>query len=202
MIDEYYTFKIFGYHSGDLSYGSGKRVVAVCDECKTYRSLKMKDYRDICVKCMHKGLTPLSDGWKSKLSDVTNNKSSPVYLGSIAETILSNVYNDVQVMPNCNHGFDIICSRDMKIDIKSSAVGDKRGYWKFNINKNKVADYFLCIAFNNRCDLYNPVHLWLIPGHKVNHLISLSLRKGTLDKWSKYELPLNKLAACCNNLKP
>lgn len=46
MIDEYYTFKIFGYHSDDLSYGSGKRVVATCDKCSIYRSVIMKQYND------------------------------------------------------------------------------------------------------------------------------------------------------------
>lgn len=166
----------------------------------------------ICRQCVdkYKGLSisktklapkePLSDGWKSKLSDITNNKKCASYLGCIAETILSNMYTKVQVMPYGNHGFDVICNRDFKIDIKSSAIGDKYGYWLFIINKNQIADYFLCLAFNSRNDLYNPVHLWLIPGHIINHLSVLSIRKGTLDKWSKYELPLDKLIACCDTL--
>lgn len=143
---------------------------------------------------------PLPIGWQSKLCDITDNKECGTYLGDIAEIILSNIYDSVQVMPINNHGYDIICSREFKIDIKASAIGDK-GFWAFTISKNIIADYFLCLAFNNRDDLKNPVHLWLIPGHVVNHLVGLKIRKGTIDKWSEYELSLDKLVACCDNLK-
>lgn len=212
MIDEYYTFLIFGYHSDDLSYGSSKRVVAVCDECGMYRSLTMDKYSDICRNCINRYRSvsisksqrapkePLPDGWQSKLSDLPINKMCPHYLGYIAEIILSNVYKDVKVMPINNHGYDFICNRGMKIDVKSAATGDK-GYWLFAIRKNQIADYFLCIAFNNRDDLYNPVHLWLIPANKVNRFVGLTIRKNTVDKWSKYELPLNKVMSCCDSLR-
>ena len=102
---------------------------------------------------------PLPDGWNSKLSDITDNRECTSYLGDIAEIILSNIYDNVKVMPRGNHGFDVICNHDYKIDIKASATGDKLGYWMFQIRKNQITDYFLCIAFNSRDDLYNPVHL-------------------------------------------
>lgn len=128
-------------------------------------------------------------------------KNSTQYLGiRVAERVLSMVFKNVQVMPYGNRGFDIICNRDKMIDIKASATGDKLGYWKFAIKRNQTADYFLCLAFNDRRDLHNPVHLWLIPADKVNHLITLAISKGTVDKWNKYELPLDKLIACCDTL--
>lgn len=218
MIDEYYTWLIFGYHSDELKPHSSKFVVSVCDGCYMYRVQSLNQYRDLCISCSHKIeylsddtrhsfsesrlqiKEPLPYGWQSKLSDITDNKSSSVYLGSIAEVILSNIYTNVQVMPNGNHGFDIICNRNFKIDIKSSATGDK-GHWVFAINKNQIADYFLCIAFNNRDDLYNPAHLWMIPGHKINHLTAISIYKTTINKWNEYELSLDKLVACCDNAK-
>ena len=205
MIDEYYTWLIYGYHIDDLTPGSGKRVVAVCDECGLYRSLQMRKYSDICIRCIDKTQLhkrdPLPDGWQSKLSDITTNKESSVYLGSIAEVILSRIYDDVQVMPYGNHGYDIICNREKMIDIKSCATGDNLGYWMFTIKKNKITDYFLCIAFDNRNDLYNPAHLWMIPSHVVNHLVGLKISKSTIDKWQQYELPLDKLQTCCKSLK-
>ena len=213
MIDEYYTFKIFGYHSDDLKSHSRKRIIAACDECYVYRALPLGWYNDICKKCTDKyrgaaisktklmQKVPLPDGMHSKLCDITDNKECSTYLGSIAETILSNMYNDVRVMPYGNHGFDIICNRDFMIDIKSSATGDKLGYWTFRIKQNQMADYFLCIAFNNRDDLYNPAHLWMIPGRDVNHLTGLQISKTTVDKWCKYELSLDKLLSCCNNMR-
>lgn len=210
MIDEYYTFLIFGYHSNDLKPHSTKYIVVVCDGCGVYNSVPMYQYSrnsGMCIKCAAKfrelvQKPPLPDGWQSKLSDITDNKSSAVYLGSIAEIILSNIYSGVRVMPINNHGYDIICNRDFKIDIKSSAIGDKRGRWEFRINKNQTADHFLCIAFNSRDDLKNPVHLWMIPGHVVNHMTTICISKSTLDKWSEYKLSLDKLEACCNDLNP
>ena len=166
---------------------------------KAKKGKKMSDEHRENIKIAHlQEKEPLPDGWRSKLSDITTNKKSAVYLGIIAETILSNIYKDVQVMPIQNPGYDVICNRDFLIDIKSSATGDK-GHWMFNINKNQIADYFLCIAFNNRDDLHNPVHLWMIPGNIVNHLTGLGINKSRLDKWQQYELPLDKLISCCNS---
>lgn len=226
MIDEYYTFKIFGYHSDDLSYGARERVVAVCDDCGIYRSSSMNQYHhanDLCQSCARTGIKianpakhtlarrdamsearlapkePLPNGWQSKLCDITDNKECATYLGSIAEVILSNIYDNVQVMPVQNSGYDVICNRDFKIDIKASATGYK-GFWKFAISKNVIADFFLCIAFESRDDLYNPVHLWMIPGSDVNHMVGIRISKSTIDKWSKYKLSLDKLLICCDNL--
>lgn len=55
MIDEYYTWKIFGYHSDELSYGSNKPIVAVCDRCYKHRRLSFREYRDFCKSCMQIG---------------------------------------------------------------------------------------------------------------------------------------------------
>lgn len=144
---------------------------------------------------------PLPDGWQSKLSDITLNKNCATYLGDIAETILSRMYKNVQVMPHGNHGYDFICIRDKKIDVKSSATGDKIGRWGFNICKNRIANIFLCIAFNSRNDLHIPIHLWMIPGHAINHLTNLKISKTTVEKWAQYELPIDEIASCCDKLK-
>ena len=56
MIDEYYTFKVFGYNTDRLSRGSHKRVVAMCDECGIYRDVGYRDYRDLCHSCGMKGV--------------------------------------------------------------------------------------------------------------------------------------------------
>lgn len=54
MIDEYYTWIFYGYHSDELSNGSHKPIVAVCDECGIYRMLHYKSYRDLCLPCKRK----------------------------------------------------------------------------------------------------------------------------------------------------
>lgn len=55
MIDEYWTWQFYGYHSDDLSYGSGKSIVAVCEGCGKHRILQMKLYNDFCMACAHTG---------------------------------------------------------------------------------------------------------------------------------------------------
>ena len=51
MIDEYWTFRFFGYTSDSLSDGSHKKIIAVCEECGKYRVLKFQAYHDLCHKC-------------------------------------------------------------------------------------------------------------------------------------------------------
>lgn len=128
------------------------------------------------------------------------------YLGiHIAEEILSQAFKNVVRMPMNNPGFDFKCSNGFLIDVKSSCVrkdGRSKGRWTFQIWHNTIANYFLCLAFDNREDL-NPIHVWMIPGSKINHLTKISISLSTIHKWDKYELSnkLNKITTCCNTMK-
>ena len=56
MIDEDRTIQLFGYTSSDLSAGSGKQVVDICEECGKYRVLHWGVYNkekddDLCHAC-------------------------------------------------------------------------------------------------------------------------------------------------------
>ena len=135
---------------------------------------------------------------------ISENKECALYLGvHIAEQVLSKVFKNVEMMPVHNPGFDFICNSGKKIDVKS---GCRRIHhygsdsWQFTINHNTIADYFLCLAFDNRTDL-NPEHIWLIPGADVNHLTRTSIAVTTLDKWASYKLKIDKIIKCCNTIK-
>jgi hypothetical protein len=132
------------------------------------------------------------------------NKQCSQYLGiHVAERLLRHLFKDVQTMPLHNHGYDFICNRGFKVDAKSSVAyhRTKNGkQWQFNIEHNIIADYFLCLAFDNREDL-NPVHLWLIPGSSLNHLQTASVGENTISKWSQYERPIDGVLSCCNAMK-
>ncbi len=209
MIDEYWTWIFYGYHSDELTYGSGKLIVGRCDKCCKYRISKMQSYCDLCHSCavtkaplnldgMHVcrlcgiplivgdniGSTQLNAYnymCNSCATDIvtsrnhvngiskpyTDNKKCSSYLGvGIAERVLSHVFKNVELMPMSNPGYDFICNHGKKIDVKSSCryfhIG-RSDSWMFTINKNTSADYFLCIAFDDREHL-NPEHVWLIPG--------------------------------------
>lgn len=55
MIDEYWTWIFYGYHSDDLTPHSHKQIVIVCDECGKYRAIPKGDYRDFCPSCARIG---------------------------------------------------------------------------------------------------------------------------------------------------
>lgn len=136
----------------------------------------------------------------------SENKSCATYLGCvIAETVLSHEFPGFKRMPNGNPGYDYVCPKGYKIDVKS---GCKQCYnyvtdsWYFSINKNKAPSFFLCIAWDNRESL-NPAHLWLIPGWLVNEKTGFRITDSpkVLARWSQYERPLENVLECCSKLR-
>lgn len=131
-----------------------------------------------------------------------DNPNSSLYLGvHIAERVLSNYFKNIKRMPIMNHGYDFICSNGFMIDVKSSTLYE-RNYWSFDIRRNDIANYFLCIAFDNREDL-NPIHVWLIPSSIINNKYTFSIRNSEkfLAKWAEYEKPIDKVLECCQKIK-
>ncbi len=134
------------------------------------------------------------------------NKECPHFLGiHIAENILQNLFSDIKRMPVTNKGYDLLCKQGFKIDVKSSCRHHRGGTvdaWSFVINYNQIADYFLCLAFDNR-DSLKPEHLWLIPGKDVSHLhtVLISDRAISLSKWEDYEKPLDEVDKHCKRMR-
>jgi hypothetical protein len=132
---------------------------------------------------------------------MNENKTCSSFLGvHVAERVLSYVFKNVTRMPNNNPGYDFICNNGYKIDVKSACLQKDKNWnssqWKFHIEKNKIADYFALLAFDNREDL-NPVHWWLVPGNVVNDKIGIGIAITKLDKWEQYEQPINKVIEKC-----
>ena len=73
-------------------------------------------------------------------------------------------------------------------------------YWAFIVNKNTVAEFFLCIAFDDR-KILTPLHVWLLPGDLVNHLKNATIAASTVDKWDEYRLDIDKTVRCCDSMK-
>lgn len=150
------------------------------------------------------------------LTLMRTNKKCPMFLGChVAERVLSYVFKDVERMPLNNKGFDFICNKGFKVDVKSACSNNNT--YQFSILCNKIADYFLLIGFDSR-DSLNPQHMWLIKsdeliryGHynlehkKLNCRTTLTIRNNQyyLDEFSKYELSdkLNETIKYCNILK-
>lgn len=178
----------------------------ICIDCnKTKRIVA----RGRCATCNLKWLkynnpTQYSKVIKSKIPSpktaYKKNTLCPLYLGvHVAERVLYKTFKNVEIMPPNNPGYDFICNHGKKIDVKSSCTRPTK-LWDFHIYKNHVADYFLCIAFGDRESL-TPLHLWLIPGEKINHLTSFKISQSTINKWNDYKLDISTVAKCCDMLK-
>ena len=132
------------------------------------------------------------------------NKKSATYFGvTVAEKVLSNVFKNVERMPANNSGYDFICGKGYKVDSKASCkrIYNKRSNnWSFHIDKNKTANYFALLAFDNRDDI-NPLYFWLIPGNVINDKVSIGISESTINKWDEYRRDISKIISCCNTLK-
>lgn len=133
---------------------------------------------------------------------MSDSKDSPSYLGiHIAERILSKIFEDVTRMPSNNKGYDFICKKGHKIDVKSACLSDNK--WQFNLNGNKIANYFLFLAFDNREDL-EPKHIWIIKNDNINvKSKTITNNNKSINKWSNYEKTdkLKELQKYCDILK-
>lgn len=138
---------------------------------------------------------------------IKEDRSNSRFLGVyISENGVADIYKGSQKMPYYNPGYDIICPKGYKIDVKASALNPYNTF-KFHINKNMIADYFVLVGFNNIIDL-RPLHLWVIKsgddvrGHIMNDINSLTITNEPrfLGAFSKYERvdKLKKLKNVCN----
>ena len=146
---------------------------------------------------------------------MSENKECAQYLGVIiAERILPLIFNNVEMKPYGYPGYDAICSRNLKIQVKSSCLHIKDNSCFFSIKKNKVADYFFMVAFDNRENL-NVIHIWLIKSDeniktqsfdgKLNERsgFTISNSEKILKKYVKYEIvdKLEEIQKICNEFK-
>jgi hypothetical protein len=181
-----------------------------CNTCGQIKPLSMfykrtdrrNGYKSDCKDCIleKREAYRLSKG----IQPYYENKECSQYLGiHVAERVLSHCFDNVYRMDPGNPGFDFICSKGYKIDVKASVRVDRHSNglkgWQFQIKRNTTANYFLCLAFDSR-DSLNPEHIWLIPGKAINHLRFASISETTLAKWSQYEKPIGKVLQCCNVL--
>ena len=138
------------------------------------------------------------------MKPASENPDCSLYLGThITENAVKPVLPKAQHMPHGHPKYDYLCSQGYKIDVKSASTSVHKVkntvQWKFKIDKNKVADYFLCVAYDNRENL-NIIKMWMIPGIAINHLGQLSISPGSFDKWKQYELDPNESNQCVEEI--
>lgn len=70
MIDEKETLEQFGYVTKNLSKGSNKKIIAICDMCQKVRILSYRAYKPYCHACSHK-----TDSHRNKVSELAKLKT-------------------------------------------------------------------------------------------------------------------------------
>ena len=170
-----------------------------CKRCNLLKTAKWRNdnpekYRSGAkIALLKRGHLPMKD-----------NRQCSSFLGvHVAERVLSKIFKDVVRMPYGHSGYDIVCNRGKLVDSKASCKRYQQGrypLWQFNIKKNKIADFFLLLAFDNRESL-SPLHLWMIPGAIINDRDSVSISVKNVHKWDAYALPIDKVVSCCNTMR-
>lgn len=135
---------------------------------------------------------------------MSKKRDCPAFLGiHVAERVLSHIFKNVTRMPYNNPGYDFVCNNGFLVDAKAACRGHhlhRSDNWTFHIHKNQIAQYFICLAFNNREDL-TPEHIWLIPAGDINDKVGVSIADSRIDRWSRYELPINQVVSCCDTIR-
>ncbi len=140
----------------------------LCDNFREYRDewAQNKGYED-----SNEYLRELK--WKQgKKIPFDTDEYCSAYLGvyiaerKVARIILPRIFKKAieKEMSLGNPGFDFIIG-GYKVDVKSSSLLDNRR-WMFQPKYNKMTDYFLCIAFDNRENLYC-MYVWLFKGDQI-----------------------------------
>lgn len=170
-------------------------------------SIKGKEYRQLHreeIKKRKKVQYEKTGRQKRGCKSMYDNKDCSQYLGVvIGERLCRHLFKDVEVMPNGNSGYDIVCNRGKKIDVKTSSTHFRENgkpYWSFTIGNNKIADFFILVAFDNRTDL-NPLHMWMIPGYVLNENTGTSIASSTIHKWDEWKHDIEDAQLCCAELK-
>ncbi len=189
---------------GEIKYIDYRNYLAIKNGFKDYTDYQ----KSLVIKKGFKDLAERQRDYKYKngrQEPMSENKGCSSFLGVyIAERYLSKIYENVCRTPYANKGYDFVCGKGFKIDVKSSCFHEKISRWDFALRRNKIADYFLLLAFDNRESL-NPLHIWLIPNDREIKVYTLSIfdTEYSLSKYKQYEQTdkLDKLIACCDSVR-
>ncbi len=144
-------------------------------------------------------------------SPMSENYECASYFGvHIAENYISKLFEDPVVAPYGTRGYDWICKKGKKIELKSRCLQrqGKRIGWNFTgIDYNTTADYFMLSGWKDRESL---LHLYVLMFHRKDMIrgrefwdresFYITNRPKYLIEFRKYELKdkLDKLKELCN----
>ena len=160
MIDEYWTFMFYGYHSDELPPRSGKPIVAMCDNCCQYRVLIKDYYRDLCHPCAQKGkvMPVFTEDWCRNMSIGAKGRKMPPrtedhcqHLSAAAMCISYEEWNGYSVKGGYCGKFDEACRERIREKYNRLCFVCNRDETK---NKRRLAVHHVDMNKDQGCDGY------------------------------------------------
>ena len=138
MIDEEATFKAFGYYSYELSKGSGKSILAACDDCGKVRETSKSGYHALCRKCCRKNIVNLQNPSPYSLSG----DNHPAWKGGISFKPYCMKFNKAYK----NHIRNLFGNECFLCDMTPEMNGAALSVHHVNYNKSCGCDKTKCIC--------------------------------------------------------
>jgi hypothetical protein len=197
--------------SSDFYVRGGKRSGELKSFCKVCETRRSNEYHRTHLEWSARKARE-SSYRTGRAHPWRENKSCSVWLGEIAERICVDVFGVVNRMPHNNKGYDMVCGRGYKVDVKAACIFTKTyqyktpklvNGWFFRIRRNEIADYVVCIGFNNDRERLEVLRAWVIPGRLVRGMTTIHISADTskVHKWDKYEYPIEKIRDICMTKK-
>lgn len=153
MIDEKETLRRFGYYARDLAHHSGKRIIAVCDECGKIREVVKDDYHGLCRSCAHKG---------------TRNHNYGKHLNAEYRQKIGNSEKGEK-----NHNYGKPLSLDTRKKLSVAHTGQK-GYWKGK-HRSKSTKQKLSEASKKKWQDEKYIARWIAATHAKPNQLEMKL---------------------------
>ena len=171
MIDENKTFELYGHTSIELSKGSGKYIIRVCDICGKvdwvkYKTFKNAKHPNLCQSCWQIG-RKVSNKTRELKSELFKGRNNPNY-----DKLMSD--EQKEKISKSHKGKQV--SKETKIKISCTAQGITRAEFTEFLTDHKYCKLFnnefkekIREKFHNKCYLCDKKQDRKLSVHHVNY---------------------------------
>lgn len=131
--------------------------------CKTRKEYKNKCAQDAGFSDYAERMREYTYKTGKNLPREVNDDCSLWFGEFISQNYVMKTFEDSIKIPSNNPGFDWICKKGQKIDHKGACLKYypwQSPHWSFHIRHNKISDYFILSAWDDKDNL-NPLHVWM-----------------------------------------